>query len=59
MLNNNKAIMTTMGGDKPASTGLLRYARDDTPMCRCEADEVSRSNLVEGNDTATFPRNNN
>ena len=48
-----------MGGDKPASTGLLRYARDDTPMCRCEADEVSRSNLVEGNDTATFPRNNN
>ena len=48
-----------MGGGKPASTGLLRYGRDDTPMCYCEADEVSRSNLVEGNDITAFPRNNN
>ncbi len=59
MPNNIKAIMTTMGGDKPASTGLLRYARDDTPMCHCEADEVSRSNLVEGNGITAFPHNNN
>ena len=58
MLNNIKAIMTTVGGDKPASRGLLRYSSDDTPMCHCEADEVSRSNLVEGNDITTFPRNN-
>jgi len=41
--------MATMGGGKPASTGLLRYAHDDTPMCDCEAEEVSRSNLVECN----------
>jgi len=56
MPNNIKAIMTIMGGDKPASTGLLRYTRGGTPMCQCEADEVSRSNLVEGNDITTFPR---
>jgi hypothetical protein len=48
-----------MGGGKPASTGLLRYAHNDTPMCHCEADEVSRSNSVEGNDITTFPRINN
>jgi hypothetical protein len=59
MLNNIKAIMPTMGGDKLASTGLLYYVRDDTPMCHCGADEVSRSNLVEGNDITTFPRNKN
>jgi len=59
MLNNIKAIMPTMDGGKLASTGLLCYVRDDTPMCHCEADEVSRSNLVEGNDITTFPRNKN
>jgi hypothetical protein len=46
MLNNIKAIMTTMGGDKLASTGLLCYVRGDTAMCHCEADEVSRSSPV-------------
>jgi len=60
MPNNIKAIITTtMGWDKSASTGLFHYARDDTPMCHCEADEVSRSNLVDGNNVTTFPHINN
>jgi len=50
--------MTTMGGDKPGSPGLLRYAHDEIPMCHCEAEEVSQSNLMEGNDITTFPRIN-